>query len=242
MKALLAIASDRLSDLVTYYLRPLGFDVIRYKNPIKAMDNVDEVAPEAIIVSALDFPRHWKPFVQYVRSYRPKENCVFIILKGNLFPFEEAAKAVFLGVNGVIHEDLSKREELERFQHILKRYLSIDDNRSGDRFIPSSHDRIDFTFAHPERFTIISGRVEAISPRAISFKPDIPELTEDLRPGQELPDCCLRIGEAIRTLTCKILRSGRILAIELTGAAEEDRDGLSAYLSSYASRVPPEYQ
>ncbi|MCK7479656.1 MAG: hypothetical protein M0C28_21830 [Candidatus Moduliflexus flocculans] len=46
--------------------------------------------------------------------------CVFILLKGEVFPFEEAAKAAHLGVNGVVKEDLGDRAELSRFQQILE--------------------------------------------------------------------------------------------------------------------------
>ncbi len=238
MKALLCIASDRIADLTSYYLRPLGFDVIRYKNPLKAMDNIDEVAPEAIVMSAEDFPRHWKPFIQLVRGSRPKETCVFILLKGERFPFEEAAKAVFLGINGVIKENLADQAELARFQQILKRYLAVEDQRAGERFVPSAYDRLDFTFSHPERLFIISGRIDSISTKAISFKPDMYDLCADLRPGADLPDCCIRIGDDLRTFSAKLLRPGRVLAIELTGMDEETREALSDYLSSYAQRVP----
>jgi hypothetical protein len=238
MKALLCVASDRIADLTSYYLHPLGFDVIRYKNPLKAMDNVDEVDPHAIIMSAEDFPRHWKPFVQLVRGSRPKETCVFILLKGNHFPFEEAAKAVFLGINGVIKENLSDPAELTRFQQILKRYLAVDDQRTGERFVPSIYDRLDFTFSHPERLYVITGKIDSISSSAISFKPDMYDLCADLHAGDALPDCCIRIGEKLKTFSAKVLRPGRIIAIELSGADESIKAALSSYLSSYADRVP----
>jgi hypothetical protein len=189
-------------------------------------------------MSCEDFPRHWKPFVQLVRATRPKENCVFILLKGERFAFEEAAKAVFLGINGVIKENLAESQELARFQQILKRYLPVDDQRVGERFVPSPYDRLDFTFSHPERLSIITGKIESISLKALSFKPDYADLCADLRPSQALPDCCLRVGDDIRVLACRLLRAGHVLAIEFPPDDEDLRQALSAYLSSYPERLP----
>jgi hypothetical protein len=236
MKAMLVMAEDRYADLTGYYLRPMGFDVIRYKNPVKAMDNLDEIDPDAIIVSAEDFPRHWKPFVQMVRMYRPKEKCVFLLLKGDHFPFDEAAKAVFLGVNGVIHENLKEKAELTRFQQVIKRYLSIDEQRKGDRFVPSPYDRLDFTFAHPESFVILTGKIESISSSGMAFRPDSPESLVDLEPGRDLPDCSIRVGEEIRSFPCRVRRTGPVIALEFSGASDSDRDLIAAYLTSYAER------
>ncbi len=236
MKAILVMASDKVADLAGYYLRPLGFDLIRYKNPVKAMDNIDEIDPEAVVFSAEDFPRHWKPFVQMIRMYRSKERCVFLLLKGDHFAFDEAAKAVFLGVNGVIHENLRERAELSRFQQVIKRYLLVDDQRMGERFVPSLYDRLDFTFAHPDTYVIVTGKIESISSRGISFKADSPDTLTDLHPGRDIPDCSLRVGSAIRSFPCRLSRAGAICALEFSGASEEDRELISAYLASYAER------
>lgn len=240
MKAMLVMASDKVADLSGYYLRPLGFDIIRYRNPIKAMDNIDEVDPEAIIISAEDFPRHWKPFIQMVRVNRPKEKCVFLLLKGNRFPFDEAAKAVFLGVNGVIHENLRDKSELARFQQVLKRYLALDDMRAAERFVPSIYDRLDFTFAHPDSFVIVTGKIESISSRGLSFRPDSHESVEGLGAGRELPDCSMRIGDEIRSFTCKLSRTGPVIALEFQGADDDDKALISRYLESYADRSETE--
>ncbi|MBN2874657.1 MAG: PilZ domain-containing protein, partial [Spirochaetales bacterium] len=123
MKALLVVEDDSVAEIVQYYLQPLGLDVIRYHDPLKALDNLDEILPDAVVMSARDFPRHWKTLVVNLRASRPKSACAIILLKGAYFPFEEAAKAAYLGVNAVIKEDLSDRAEMDRFQQVLKRYV-----------------------------------------------------------------------------------------------------------------------
>ncbi len=75
MKALLVVEDDAIADAVRYYLQPLGLDVIRYRDPLKALDNLDEINPDAVIMSARDFPRHWKTIVVNLRATRPKSAC-----------------------------------------------------------------------------------------------------------------------------------------------------------------------
>ena len=88
MKALLLIESDRIANIARFYLRPLGFETIRYRNPVKALDNLEEIDPEAVIMSARDFPRHWKAIAQTIRAEKGKDGCVIVLLKGDSFPLD----------------------------------------------------------------------------------------------------------------------------------------------------------
>ena len=189
MKALLLVESDHIADIARFYLRPLGFETIRYRNPVKTIDNLEEISPDAIVVSARDFPRHWKVLAQAVRAEKDKDECVIILLKGEVFPLEEAAKAAHIGVNGVVKDNLDDRREQIRFQQLLKRYMVVDEDRSADRITPSAWDRLDFMFAHPVSLSPISGKLEAISPVGLSFVADIPDMVSDLVTGDLLEDC-----------------------------------------------------
>ena len=183
MKALLLIENDRAAEIIKFYLKPLGFEAVRYRNPLKALDNLEEIEPDAVILSARDYPRHWKIIAANVRAERNKEECVLILLKGELFPFEEAAKAAHLGVNGVVKDDLDDRHEQAQFQRLLKRYVTVDESRGSERVAPSAWDRLDFSFSHPKHLTPIVGRLETISVEGLSFLPDSPVLVADLAQG-----------------------------------------------------------
>ena len=236
MKALLIVEDDSIADIIRFYLKPLGFDVLRYRNPLKALDNLEELEPDAILVSARDFPRHWKPLVQVARRSWAKERCVFILLKGELFPFEEAAKAMHLGVNGVVKEDLADRNELTRFQQILKRYVAIEDSRDSDRLSPAEWDRLDFMFNRPDNGVPVAGRIETISVTGLSFKPDVAALAENLEPGCYLEDCSLRIGSDIVPLGCTLVRKDHVIAFAFTRVSPKDSSKISAYLESASKR------
>jgi hypothetical protein len=230
MKALLLIESDRIADIARFYLKPLGFEAIRYRNPVKAIDNLEEIQPDAIVMSARDFPRHWKVLAQAVRAERNKNECVIVLLKGESFPLEEVAKASHIGVNGVVKDDLDDRREQGRFQQLLKRYMVVDDERAADRIMPSPWDRLDFMFSHPFSLAPIAGRLEAISPTGLSFVPDTPALAFDLSAGQIIEDCSMRVGSDIISLSCKVAHAGRVLGLEIEAIADDDRSRLADYL------------
>ena len=224
MKALVIVENDDVARSVDFFTHPLGIDIIRYNDPLKALDNLEEIKPDAIIMSAQDFPRHWKSIVVSIRAARPKDECAVILLKGDWFPFEEAAKAAHLGVNGVVRENLADKTERSRLQQILKRYLEIDDSRLTDRQVPDELDRVDFMFSHPVRLTPVPGRIETISSNGLSFLPNAPALASDLEVGANIPDASLRIDNTIIFFTCKLVRTGHVLAFSFESLPPESRE------------------
>ncbi|HOX47966.1 MAG TPA: PilZ domain-containing protein [Spirochaetales bacterium] len=236
MKALLLIESDVAADIARFYLRPLGFESVRYRDPLKALDNLEEIDPDAVILSARDYPRHWKVLAASIRAERSKEDCVLILLKGEFFPFEEASKAIALGVNGVVRDDLDDRREQARFQRLLKRYVSVDEARSSERVAPSDWDRLDFMFSHPQSLVPVAGKLETISATGLSFAPDSPILASDLGLGQVLEDCSLRAGDRILSPTCEIVRMDRALGLAFRSMDEEEKAYFLKYLGSGPER------
>ncbi|OHE60410.1 MAG: pilus assembly protein PilZ [Treponema sp. GWB1_62_6] len=231
MKALLVVGSDAAFRLLAFYLKPLGFELIRYRQPTKAMDNIDEVDPDAIIISAEDFPRHWKTLAQFVRCERTKDRTALVILKGNTFPYEEAAKAAHIGINGIVSENLDNREELDRLLAVLARYAPVDEGRIARRLRPADWDKLEFLFSRPDTGAIVTGKVEDISATGISFLPDRPVLLEGLESGLELSDCSLRAGDSILAPTCRVVRNARIVALAFTAFSDEERAVFNAYLA-----------
>ncbi len=235
MKALIVVEDDAVADVVRFYLQPLGLDVIRYRDPLKALDNIEEIMPDAVIMSARDFPRHWKAIVVGLRAARPKSACAIILLKGDYFSFEEAAKAAYLEVNGVIKEDLSDKSELERFQQILRRYIEVDDSRVLDRHAPGPYDRLGFVFSHPVTLAPIVGAIETISSLGLSFVPESSVLVNDLEPDTIMEDACLRVDDTIVSIRCRLMRTGSVMAFVFE-CGDRERGIIAAYLAGRAER------
>ncbi|MDR2073371.1 MAG: PilZ domain-containing protein [Spirochaetaceae bacterium] len=232
MKLLLVLGSDKTFDNMSLFLKPLGFELIRYRNVQKAMDNIDEIDPVGIIISAKDFPRHWKTMVRFIRYERSKNECPIIILKGNSFPEEEINKAMALEVNGLVLESLEKPEETEKIQTLLARYVSVEDKRKNRRYRPEGWSRFDFIFSHPQNEKYIMGTVKTVSSTGISFEPDHPALTENLKSGDTVQYCSLRVGDHIISPLCALRQPGKILSMEFLSFPENEKELLDIYLEN----------
>jgi hypothetical protein len=236
MKLLLILASEKNYELISTYVKPLGFELIRYKHVLKAMDNIDEVDPTGIIISASDFPRHWKALVQFVRSEKPKDITPIIVLRGENFPLEEASKAFHLGVNGIVSADLSESMEIDRLQSILRRYLPVEEKRGAKRSQLEDTKQINFMFTHPVNEQIVIGKVKDISKTGLSFASNQIDLLDDIYLSTELLDCSLRIGKDIISPVCKLVKTGKVISMKFTAFGDHEEEILNNYLEKIPMR------
>ena len=230
MKLLLVLGSDDTYNLITIHIKPLGFDLIRYQNVLKAMDNVDEADPTGIIISARDYPWHWKAFVQFIRSERPKNVCPIIILKGDNFSIDDTTKAHYLGTSGIISEDLKEHSEIIRMQEILCRYLPAEEKRRSRRYHVQAWQQLNFIMTVPEGEKLITGELKTISSGGLSFLPDYPNLMKTINLHDKLPLCSLRVGDAFLSPVCRLVRTGRIISMEFLNFPENEQHILDDYL------------
>ncbi|TFH04339.1 MAG: PilZ domain-containing protein [Spirochaetales bacterium] len=236
MKILLVSERDELKSYIHKNFMPRGAEIIQYYNPIKAMDNLDEVEPDVILFSAQDFPRHWKPFLAFLRDSRAREQCVFVILTGTDFDHEEADKAQALHVNGIVHEQLRDRQELARLKELVNRYRDIGDPRTEKRLVPTTIDRVGFIFTHPQRLEMIFGRVEDLSAAGASFVPTDRHKTMDIAPGTTIRSCCLRIGDRMLSFSAEVVRNERSLSFLFDGMSDGERSLVRTYVNEHAQR------
>ena len=230
MKLLLVLGSNETYNLILQCVKPLGFELIHYNHIFKAMDNIDEIDPHAMIISARDFPKHWKAMVQFVRSERSKEDCPIIILKGSNFPQEETHKASFLGVSGIVTEALDNSAEIDRLQGILSRYLPVEEKRKSRRHHIESGENIGFVFMNPIDKILVTGELKTISASGLSFLPDNPSILRDVSLKMELNDCSLRVEKNILSPSCYIARTGRIVSMEFNTFPEGEQEVLEKFL------------
>jgi hypothetical protein len=231
MKLLLIMGSDDTYQLVSYHIKSLGFELIRYRHVLKAMDNVDEVDPAGIVVSAEDFPRHWKTLVQFIRFERTKDACPIILLKGNAFPIEEMAKAYFLEVNGTVSEDLSDPAEIEKLKNLLSS-SGVVEKRRARRFHVNLGNRLGLILSNPLHKYLIPGEIKTLSKSGVSFAPSYPDLTKDMGADLEVPGCSLRTGDAILSPVCRVVRVGESVFLEFISFPGNEQKILESYLDA----------
>ena len=163
MKLLLVTSKENTKEKVYSHFYRMGYDIIIYDNPLKALDNLAEIEPQAVLFNAEDFPRHWKPFLQVLRQLYPRDKSVFIILRGESFDDEEAVKAGSLSVSGVISENFQSPDDIQQLENILSRYLIHSDARIARRFNTELYKEVEFLFNHPVNFKLITGNVSDVS-------------------------------------------------------------------------------
>jgi hypothetical protein len=232
MKLLVILGSDEILNLIAQNIEPLGFELIRYQHVLKAMDNIEEIAPSTIIISARDFPRHWKTLVQFVRYSRSKVECPIIILKGPNFSLEDASRAFFLGVSGIVSEDLTRPSEVDQLQRLLSRYIQLEEKRNAKRFHIDGSGEVGVCMVNPVNRSMITGPVKTISTSGLSLQPEDALALDTLEENMELSECSLRIGEDFITPICRLVRTKPDMSMEFIFLPDVDRILLDNYLEA----------
>ena len=126
MKALLVADDEKAINNISEVLKAAGYDPIVYKWLLKALDNIEEVAPHLIIVSTADYPRHWKTLAQYASTGFGDYALELILYTDENFSEEEKKKAEALHVRGYFNS--VGVEGLDQLREILTK---TDDIYSG---------------------------------------------------------------------------------------------------------------
>ena len=237
MIVLIVARETELKDMVHGQFASRGGAVIHYRNPIKAMDNLEEIQPDVILFYTQDFPRHWKPFVRFYRSLKEKENGICVLFTGDLFTEDEAAKAQLLGVNGLIPFPQEEHLIQASLEEILQRYVVLDDGRRHRRYTPREFDNIAFMFSHPDTYAIVTGTIIDINIESVRFFPDTPDKTADIREDQPISGCSLQIDDDIYTFSSRLIRNNKAMTFLLEEVDDDCRSRLSDYFSRSAERA-----
>jgi len=119
MKALIISEDNTVSSSIDSFLQNNNVDTIIYKWLLKALDNVEEIRPNLIIINAVDFPRLWKTLAQFVKSgIGGNEISIYLYVQNSLSE-EDEKKFQQLGIDGVI-----KSLKIEDLNQIIKCYDS----------------------------------------------------------------------------------------------------------------------
>lgn len=113
MKALVISDRHEIIDYVTPLVKQKGFDLIHYRWIIKALDNIEEIQPDIIVLSAGEYPRHWKTLAGFVQSGIGGNDVKVYLYETSPLSKEDEEKAKGLGVLSFI-ESFSESEEIEK--------------------------------------------------------------------------------------------------------------------------------
>jgi len=98
MKALIISEDENVYSALNSALQKAGYDTIIYKWLLKALDNIEEIRPDCIVVSSSEYPRHWKTLVQFVKSGIGGDEVEVYLYEPNPMSSEDEEKARILGI------------------------------------------------------------------------------------------------------------------------------------------------
>ncbi len=234
---LLLISENR--DEKTYLsagLGTMGICLIHYLNPVKAMDNLEEIEPDLIVFNAGDYPRHWKPLHILLRDQFSREDCPLILLYPQHPDLPEAAKAAHLGVSAMLIHNDNDSAFLENLIVSISRLKSLDNLDSKRPYAPKEYDQLSFILTHPQHFNLVPGKILTLSDRGIDFLPDEPAMTADLEEDTPIGLCSLKIGDTSYSPTCRVKRNMRSLSLAFTDPPPEMLRSLREYIKSSPER------
>lgn len=212
-------------------LKSYGINTVHYSNPIKAMDNMGETDPRIILYSLRDFPRHWKIMLKFLREDQERDKTVFLLLAEEKPSLEEANKALFLGVNGILNYSGRPAELAKSIREIFLRYGSLDFAAGRVALHGTPESPLGFAFRHPRRKNLITGILVTLEETWATFKPHFRHETADLEDGDEILQGSLRVGTSLLSLNAKIVRNTGQLHLEIEPASLADHAILKEKLS-----------
>ena len=132
MKALVISDNQEIVDSLQSYLKENNFDIIIYRWLLKALDNIEEIHPDIIFVSACEYPRHWKTLASFVKSGIGGNNIKLFLYDPVPLSEEEVKKAHELGVQALIN-NLSDLELKKIGSNIINTGLNDNSINTNDK-------------------------------------------------------------------------------------------------------------
>lgn len=219
MKALVIADNEKVIEQVGKVLKKFDFEVIVYRWLLKALDSLPEIAPHLVVVSAEDYPRHWKLLAQY--SSASGGAAKVALYRGAAFPDEERRKADALGVLGTFSSDgdYSELEDLltlfqpasdvavDFSRHEVEPLVADDDIPPEAEAPARTFEGCSFMFTNPVSLALVTGRARNFDGETLEFTPDVPRLAENLPPETAVRSASLKTASGIRSVSASVVSS-----------------------------------
>lgn len=206
MKALIVAEDEELIEKAGNLLKASGYDLIIYKWLLKALENIEEISPDLILISAVDYPRHWKVLTSYASTLLKNTN-IFLYINQVAFSEDEERKAELLNIKACFESFTDFDKELKKFETTTSNAVKENSNKIKQiEKTESIKSIIDCLLESPETNTLVTGKlsspIEEDSLSAIiKMKPDF----EDIISSED-------IGKTVRHLT--IFTDGKVQTLE----------------------------
>ena len=212
MKAL--IISDDTSTICRLddFLTKQGFGTIIYRWLLKALDNIEEIRPDCVIVSSSEYPRHWKTLVQFLKSGIGGNKIGIYLYEPKALDEDDQKKAVALGVTGYITS--LEESELEKTAISIQNFFGK--NKIENQIITTENEiknkeNIEplsgtghILFTNPVSHKFVKGTYFDKNEKQITVKLDFDEDIKDMSIKTLVPEFTYFYGNESTSVECRL--------------------------------------
>ena len=228
MKAIIICDDEELIGKVDSALASLSYDTIIYRWLLKALDNIEEIRPDIVVVSASDYPRHWKTLTQFIKSGIAGKIPDVILYAPKSFSETEKMKAQKLGIKGIF--DSCDEDGMSFFRSIVNsptgalspdpekadkersaEAASISETLSAEGLSDSKIGTAVFT--HPKTGAFVTGTIRSLSDGSAEFTADIPSLAAEIASGDKIEELSMRTAGVPTYCTASVVSAGNEIII-----------------------------
>lgn len=234
MKAIIISDQNEIIEKLDETLVTSGFDTIIYRWLLKALDNIEEIRPDLVIVSANEYPRHWKTITQFIKSGIGGDKTKVFLLTQTPLDETEKDKAVALGVkgffNGIDNSSITVLKNLISDNYDVQEKFNgtIESQETDDLFTVSEiiedsgkaifdSNTASLIFVNPHSGKMITGSVlsyDAMN-KTVEVKPEYFEAVTELKAGDKLETVTFEIDEKAVSYNAEISEVNHSIFIKL---------------------------
>ena len=130
MKTLIISENENIIQNFNDIFSKKGFDTIIYKWLLKALDNIEEIRPDCVVLSSSEYPRHWKTLVQFIKSGIGGQKIAIFLYESENLSEKEKNKAKALGITSFVHK--FDEDDFLKLEKKLNSFFEITDKSVSD--------------------------------------------------------------------------------------------------------------
>lgn len=212
MKALIISDDENLVKSTSAFLESKNYDIIVYKWLLKALDNIEEIRPDLILVSSSEYPRHWKTLVQFVKSGIGGEDVHIYLYEPTPLSKEDEDKAKILGIDGYF----TNTDELENMFNPTEEEVPSVENIVSEVQPEESPEFGHIMITHPVDMHFMTGKVSAFDNDSLTC---ILDYETDLSSETKLSKCSYIWNNEIQNVSgiiSSVLSNKKEIVIQVT--------------------------
>lgn len=207
---LIYLSKGSFNNVYRSLFKTLGIESFHYTNPLKVIDNLDELDPDIIYMVKDDFPRFWK---MVLSTLRDKSTTPLFILEGVLDKTETEAFDFLKG--SLVLENSSDINSLKY------KIMEINKRNIRNRVFYPEPGTLCLGFVKSDDFSFISGTVSEISREELLFTPENVDDISNIPEHSEIKNASLSMGETVINVDLTVINKSENLLCLIKNRKEE---------------------